>query len=253
MVTFVTMKDAQAPRMKAILPLVITAAAAYADCRTPLGLPCYTIEFTQSQWVLFHSLKNLPHHSSTRRTHALRSDGSVWGRGEYSSFSLTGGSSGRGTSISMYLAPQDRVIRVFPADRTYSTREPLIWHERPYRRSATGDLVCATGIRHNGTDFRHAGAATVLGIRVQRWYRSLGNGGSEEIWLAPELDCLALKREAVYRNSLRLPSMIDSMEATAVRWGEPDPKLFLLPQGYREIEDPALPRLREFVRRADRR
>jgi hypothetical protein len=240
-------------RMKSALSLIVLAAAAFAECRTPLGQPCYTIEFRQSQWILFHRGVTDFQHSSLRRTHAVRGDGSVWGTSEQSGFSLVRGVASGSMSTSMYLAPQDRVIRIFPADRTFSSRVPLIWHDRPYRRSAAGDALCVTGIRHNGTDFRHAGTAAVLGIPVQRWMRSLGNGGGEDIWLAPELDCLALKREAVYRNHLRLPTLIDSMEMVSVRWGEPDPQLFRIPPGYREVSDPSLPRLREFVRRANPR
>jgi hypothetical protein len=139
----------------------------------------------------------------------------------------------------MYLALPDRVVHVSHKNRTFLRETPRFWHDRPWRRSVEGDALCSTGIRHQGGDFHHTGTETLLGIRTQRWSRPLGNGGEEDIWLAPELDCLMLKRESVRRNALRWPVFIDSKEATSIRWGEPDAKLFVIPPDYREVSDRA--------------
>jgi hypothetical protein len=80
--------------------------------------------------------------------------------------------------------------------------------------------------------------ATVAGLAVARWYRTLGNGGYEEEYLAPLLDCIGLKSYSIRRNALWLPTFIDSSEATSVEFGEPAADLFTLPRGYRQVDDP---------------
>ncbi len=134
-----------------------------------------------------------------------------------------------------------------PRDRTFSSREPLIWHDRPYRRSKEGDANCSTGILHSGTDFRETGRDTIAGVPVVKWQRGDGLHWKEEIYLAPSLDCVALRIEEIRRNRWYLPKFSHSVEAIAIEWGEPRPELFAIPAGYRQVEDPALPRLLRFV------
>jgi hypothetical protein len=138
----------------------------------------------------------------------------------------------------LYLAPGDELVRIFPHNRTFSSRGPLIWHDRPYRRSAENDSVCRTGIIHFGNDFRQEGQRSIAGVPVFRWVRGNGQHGDEEIYLAPSLDCLALKFHNVRYNWFFIPVFIHDLEATSVVWGEPDSVFFAIPVGYRQVEDP---------------
>jgi hypothetical protein len=123
----------------------------------------------------------------------------------------------------MFLVPEGRIVRVFHKDQTFSSRTPLIWHDRPYRRSKPGDTVCSSGILHNGTDFHLAGTDTVAGIPVVKWSRNYAKL-KEDIYLAPSLDCRALKGVQLHLNDWHLPVFRNWMEATAVKLGEPDPR-----------------------------
>jgi hypothetical protein len=58
----------------------------------------------------------------------MRRDGSV-----YWSHSVKG-EGNRG----FYLAATDQVVTLFPANHTYSSRAPMIWRDRPFRRSRDG-------------------------------------------------------------------------------------------------------------------
>ena len=77
--------------------------------------------------------------------------------------------------------------------------------------------------------------------------RGNGQRGDEEIYLAPSLDCLALKIHNVRCNWFFIPVSIQDLEATSVVWGEPDSGLFVIPVGYRQVEDPGLPNLLRYL------
>jgi hypothetical protein len=158
-----------------------------------------------------------------------------------------------GRAVQLYLAPSDRVVRIFHDNRKFSSREPIIWHDRPYRRAKDGDRTCASGILHSGTDFRLTGEHTILGTKTFRWYRALEYGGYEEQFLAPALDCLALRRVHVHKNVLRLPVFTDRSEAISVQFGEPDRALFDIPTDYQQVPDPAAEQLRRSVEANRRR
>ena len=203
-------------------------------CRTSLGVPCYTVHFQTNHWEYFrHGLLDARHFTENS-VRAERSDGS-----SYDSIA--------NSSVNMYLAARDEVVRIFPSDRTFSSRGPLIWHDRPYRRSAQNDGVCSTGILHWGTDFRQEGQGSIAGVPVFRWVRGNGQHGDQEIYLAPSLDCLALKIREVRCGRFYIPIAIQDTEATSVIWGEPDPGLFVIPASYTQVEDPGLPGLLRFL------
>ncbi len=162
-------------------------------------------------------------------SHATVTEDSFW-----RTFSREGGVR---KSVSLYLAANNEIVTVNFSEETIARREPLIWHDLPYRRSVKGDDTCNSGILHFGTDFRMEGTTTVAGVRVIKWFRPLEKG-SEEEYLAPSLDCVPLKVYRLQRNALWLPTFIQSQEASSVEFGEPNPELFKLPSAYREIEDP---------------
>lgn len=141
------------------------------------------------------------------------------------------------------LLPRIVVVRIFHEKLSFSSREPMIWHDRPYRRSKDGDANCSTGIRHFGVDLRQTGASTVAGVPVVKWERGDGRSWAEEVYLAPSLDCETLKSYMVMRTPWGLPRFIRSVEATSIEWGEPKAELFAVPPDYQQIEDPMLPSL----------
>lgn len=237
-------------------------------CRTPLGVPCYTIQYSHSQWQFANRVitgvrgadgrTEIQRKDSfdrirrvIRRTAvAVRRDGSRVSRTDESRSSdfLGGTFKIGGPSASMYLAPQDQVVSIFYDDGTFSSRPPLIWHDRPYRRSKDGDTTCSSGILHFGTDFHYAGESSVAGIRVARWVRgSWSSTLDEEEDLAPSLDCACLKTRRIYFSRWHLPIFMDSMEATSVQLGEPKSDLFSIPAGYRQVKDPQEQRLRNHI------
>ena len=222
------------------------------DCRTPLGVPCYTIHYENSQWQNAYKIPPDIRHYSLTGVHAVRRDGSSYSTAEWESHVFFQGSKKSPPFVDLYLAPQDLVVRIFHKDRTFSSREPLIWHDRPYRRSKDGDANCSSGILHSGTDFRQTGWDTVLGLRAAKWERGDGRYNVEEIYLAPALDCAALKGYTVRRTSWFLPKYVRSFEATSIEWGEPKAELFAVPADYRQVEDPSLPRLLEHIERQKR-
>jgi hypothetical protein len=228
------------------------SAASAQDCTTPLGVPCMIIESVHEQWsVLLNGINY--HHSKLYRKTAYSSNGSIANEMTFEEIPLIGSAERAGRTADLYLAPSDRVVRLFHKDRKFSSREPIIWHDRPYRRAKDGDTTCASGILHSGTDFRLTGEHTILGTKTFRWYRQLEYGGYEEQFLAPALDCLALRAVRVYKNIWRLPVFTDRIEAISVRFGEPDRALFEIPTGYQQVPDPAAERLRRFVEANPRR
>lgn len=216
----------------------VWAGEAGTSCRTPLGVPCHTIHSRIENWVFFRTGIFSIDHYTQEHVEAVRQDGS----GAHQITSENGtlfGQAVRHEYAGFYLAAQDRIYSLSPGQQTYSSRSPQIWHDRPYRRSKNGDATCSTGILHNGTDFHQAGTETMLGLTVVHWRRSLGYGGREDLYLAPDLDCAVLKYKAVHHTSLHVPKFILSGEATRIDWGEPSPQLFTIPVGYREVANPA--------------
>jgi hypothetical protein len=135
------------------------------------------------------------------------------------------------------LAPEKEIITIDYAQGTIARREPLTWSDLPYRPSTVEDTTCKSGIQHSGTDFRMEGTSTLAGIAVVRWSRAIVNGREEQD-LAPSLDCIALRRYRIRRNSFLLPIEIFSTEASSVELGEPSSDLFKIPSSYRVIVDP---------------
>jgi len=87
---------------------------------------------------------------------------------------------------------------------------------------------------------------------VKKWERGDGIFWHEEYDLAPNLDCTVLRHFEVRRNRLLLPTVITRMEATSVRLGTPDAKLFTIPTDFQKVKDPREDALRAFVARKHR-
>ena len=206
-----------------------------------MGIPCYTIRLETSQWQNFRQgITDIQHYTGTA-TVAVRRDGSFRAAGDrQESYLFVAG--WKSEYVSMSLAPEDRVVRVFPQAHEYSSRAPVIWHDRPFRRSKDGDATCATGILHFGTDFRRAGSTTIAGVPVVHWTRRNGMNGEDNFYLAPSLDCNALRIRMVHRTRWYVPTYVYSVEAVSVELGEPKPELFRIPDGYRLIHNPGLGR-----------
>lgn len=241
--------------MRAYALLLISAgmlsASGQTDCTTPLGIRCMVVQFVNEQWSVLQRGINYTH-SKTYQQIAYASDGSEAQEYRFEKIPLIGDSEVLAPTAQLYLRPSDRVVRIMHADRQFSRREPIIWHDRPFRRARPNDLTCATGILHSGTDFNLKEEHTILGLKTFRWYRPLEYGGYEEQFLAPDLDCLPLRAVLVHNNILRLPVFTDRTEATSIRFGEPNRALFQIPADYREVPDPSAERLRRFVEANER-
>ena len=242
--------------MRAYVLLVIStgmlSASAQANCTTPLGVPCVVVQFINEQWSMLHRGINYGHFKTYGQM-AWSSDGSFAYQGKDEKIPLLGDSQVFASHAELYLGPSDRVVRILYGDHTFSRREPIIWHDRPYRRSKPNDATCASGILHSGTDFQVQGQETILWLKTFRWYRPLENGGYEEQFLAPALDCLSLRSVRVYKNFLRFPVMTDRGEVTSIHFGEPDRAVFQIPADYKEVPDPGAEGLRRFVEANRRR
>ena len=236
--------------MRAYVLLVVSTgmltASAQTDCATPLGVPCMVVQFVNEQWSVLHRGINYRHSKSYQQI-GYGSDGSVAHEHRFEKIPLIGDAEGFAPTAQLYLAPSDRVVRIMHADRRFSRREPIIWHDRPYRRAKANDPTCASGVLHSGADFRLESEHTILGMKTFRWYRPLEHGGHEEQFLAPALDCLPLRTVRVHKNVVRFPVFTDRTEVATIRFGEPARTLFQIPAGYKEIPDPSAERLKRFV------
>ncbi|MBI4877257.1 MAG: hypothetical protein HY822_21730, partial [Acidobacteria bacterium] len=141
-------------------------------------------------------------------------------------------------AASLYLAEEDRVVHVDHAQKTVRRRAPMMWTDRPFRRSTPGDRTCLSAIRHWGAHFFLRGTDSVAGVAVIRWVGANPGGGYTEVYLAPTLDCRALKTRIVYRKLGILPASISTTEAVSVQLGTPKPELFAVPSDYREGKEP---------------
>jgi len=67
----------QMGKLKCVLPLFAIVGAGWgAECRTPLGVPCYTIRFAHSQWQFAREGRLAFSHHTWTSVKALRADGS---------------------------------------------------------------------------------------------------------------------------------------------------------------------------------
>ena len=218
-----------------LLAFVTCNAWAQSGCRTALDVPCYTIQANRTQWQVFMNGSHEITKWVSTSVDALRSHGSQANIGDSSAWHLTSPNLHfKGSRF--YLAPQNQIVMVDETKQTIMRRDPLYWHDLPYRRSTAHDGTCASGIRHSGTDFTKQETTKIAGVDVVRWYRPLGNGGYEEQYLAPSMDCLSLKSYSIHKSTLHLPTFITSSEATQVQFGDPAPALFNLPKGYRPLQ-----------------
>ncbi len=199
-------------------------------CRTPLGIPCYTIQLETSLRQIFKPARRNISHFTEGAIVAVRRDGSFvrFSQGQHLSVFL-GSSTDTGPVSTLYLAPLDRVAAVDHRRHTAAFHPPRTWQDRPWRRSTDGDSECATGIRHFGADFKRVSGASVAGIPVVRWTRKIALDSDQDVYLAPSLDCYPLKTYATIRNRWLIPIYTESVEAVWVKLGDPAPALFALP------------------------
>ncbi len=226
-------------RLKHFLPLFAVVVACWgAECRTPLGVPCYTIRFAHSQWQFAREGRPVFSHYTWTSVKALRADGSsveaIGGGQQRDWFTSEARAAG---PVSLYLAPEDTLIQVDHERKSITRRQPRIWNERHYRASTPGDRTCVSSIRQWGTTFFLRGQDTVAGVPVIRWTGANPGGGYTEVYLAPSVDCRPLKTYTVYRKLGIIPTFINSTEATSVELGAPKPELFALPTGYHETKE----------------
>ncbi len=214
---------------------LLAGAGLAAECRTELGVQCYTVIATNTQWQLFQAgLTDVQNFSGTM-VRALRADGSRLDSHETSSRVLLGASTPIQRTTSLYLAPTRKIVTVNHSARTIARRDPHIWHDLPYRRSVEGDSACLLGIRHFGGDFTHRGPATVAGLPVVKWDRKLENSGIEEIYMAPAIDCIPVKTYSLRKNTWGVPVLVNKFEASEIRLGQPSADLFMLPASYQDL------------------
>jgi hypothetical protein len=223
------------------------SGSAPTTCTTPLRLPCMVVQSVNEKWSVLNRGVNYRHSRSYQQI-ASASDGSVAWETKFEEVPLIGESKVFAPTAALYLRPSDSVVHVMHADRKFSKRDPIIWQDRPYKRSKANDATCASGILHSGTDFQQTGEHTILGIKTFRWYRPLEYGGYEEQFLAPSLDCVPLRGQYVHRNMLRIPVLTNRTEVISIKFGEPDRTLFDIPAGYKEVPDTSAERVRRFVK-----
>jgi hypothetical protein len=227
--------------------LAVVSFAQAPNCMTPLGNPCYTLHGTRTSWQLFeHGLTDIREIKANYISASGR-DGSHVDLEKGADSALFERHTRTFKTMRMYVGPKKEIITVDYHSGTLARREPLIWHDVPYRRARAGDATCESGIRHYGTDFQIRGAALIAGLPTVKWHRDLANG-SEEEYLAPSLDCIALKTYMVVRNRAGIPIRINNTQVSRVEFGEPNPNVFKLPaSGLKEITDPNRARLLHFI------
>ena len=116
-----------------LLPGLLSGASP-DDCATPLRVACMTVESLDEQWSVLHRGLNFQHFN-VRQITAYSANGSVAQQVTFENIPLIGATEIFGRNGELYLGPSDRVVRLFHKDRTFSSREPIIWHDRPYRRA----------------------------------------------------------------------------------------------------------------------
>lgn len=201
------------------------------DCRTPLGVPCYTIESRQTVWTMFETGITDFAREVTYSVEALRRDGAV-----------------AGTAFDAQRKPGRRWLRlatdqsiVINPRRQEATVQPSY---PPARRSEAGDKLCVTGVSSYYAAppaFTYVGTDRVAGVPVVV-YRKAGTSWrwAHEVAMAPSLDCLPLR--TLTRN---IPDLLGgdrasviTMEAVSIKLGEPTDELFAIPAGYRTVTVP---------------
>jgi hypothetical protein len=237
--------------MRPIFPLILVPLALCAECRTPLGVPCHTLHYTQSSWRGLRGGWSGFKRSQTTGYEASRSDGSQVGAiVQVYTVNFKDGRQTRPGISGIFFSGSREIVRLHHEKKVFTRRESLIWSDFPYRRSVNGDSTCASGIKHFGTHFHYIGEDTFLGLKVHRWSGGYGEGGSWDVYLAPRLDCQPLKYKMIdYK--WNLPVEWVKYEATSVEFGEPKDSLFQIPSDYTRTIDPDESRIRtlEYNRR----
>ncbi|MBM3797964.1 MAG: hypothetical protein FJW31_28865 [Acidobacteria bacterium] len=199
--------------MPAALLLSLLAAAsavsAAAECRaTPLGIPCFTVQYEHSVWALVrYPVRNFITTSLTG-TLAVRADGAVTHRQQVAS---------------RYAARDKRDLA--QATEFYY---PVRFYDRNLHCRAGADAECrgplpsyfGAGLQVERTGAGRSSGEPVVNYRLKNSMREFS------VSLAPALDCQILRLEAVEYRYRYLPVRKELFEAQQVRRGEPAAALF---------------------------
>lgn len=195
-----------------LLAAAAAAAASATECRTtPLGIPCFTVQYEHSVWALVrYPVRNFITTSLTG-TMAVRADGAVAHRQQVAN---------------RYAARDKRD----PAQTTEFYYPARFYDGSLYRR-AGADAECRAplpGYFGAGLQVERTGTARIVGEPVVNF--KLKNSTREiSVSLAPALDCQILHLEAVEYRYRYVPVRKELFEVKQVRRGEPATQLFQPP------------------------
>jgi len=132
--------------------------------------------------------------------------------------------------------PDGFVGTYYPAAKVqatgYRTRAML---EAMEKTKLTGKSECTATKDLAVKSLRVAGEERMLGVRVVRVVADTERVRGTH-WMAPELGCLAVKREMKYLGAGGAVEQVMEETALELRLGEPEKGLFERPEGYEEVE-----------------
>jgi hypothetical protein len=210
------------------LPLM----AAAPECRTPYNnAPCFTLRYSQSMWAFMKS----PVREFVKTEHkgllAVRADGSMVSQTEQPDrFALRDRRQHSGPTTTLYLAEGNRLVHDNQGSfDDYRHVPPLVWNDRPSRRTPEGDTRCAAVARGFGVAMSADGTGRLLGQAVTKW-KHTAPLIEVTLALAPGLDCQALSYSRIEYRYKWVPVRHELFEATSVTIGDPDAALFAVPK-----------------------
>ena len=132
--------------------------------------------------------------------------------------------------------PDGFVGTYYPAAKVqatgYRTRAMV---EAMEKSKLTGESGCTATKELAVKSLRVAGEERMLGVRVVRVVSDTERVRGTH-WMAPELGCLAVKREMKYLGTGGAVEQVMEETALELRLGEPEKGLFDRPEGYEEVE-----------------
>ncbi|MBC7928828.1 MAG: hypothetical protein H7039_24555 [Bryobacteraceae bacterium] len=213
---------------------MIWVASLLLACATPQGLPCYTITVKREQVVLFYSGPGDLGKYEATETRAQGADGSFAVVSSFSSVGFQG--QVRREQREFYDAQSGYRYWLAPSTKTWVRFKPHIpvFPLRPSR----SDNNCRPLAMTRDESYSSTGTQQIQGWQTKGWRSAMPNGGSIEVWNAPGLDCTTLRSRTIHRNALRFPELTETVEPVKVESGEPDRSWFVVPEGYKEDDDP---------------
>ncbi len=194
-----------------LLLAAASSAAAANDCRAPLGIPCFTVEYAHSLWALVrYPVRNFITTELTG-TMAVRADGAVAHRQQVAS---------------RYTVRDNRdpAQPQQPSDFYYRA----LFYQDHVQRRAGADAECrgtlpgpfGADLKVERTGKAHVAGEPVVNFLMKNAVREISVG------IAPALDCQILRLEAAEYRYRYVPVRKELFEATQVRRGEPAAQLF---------------------------